>query len=348
MRSNKKRFFACAAAVCTILTANLIADAYVGEGSGDKLVMKLGHTLSPENHYQLTALEFAKVVKQKTNGKIEILVFPQAQLGGEVQMTQALRTGTQDFMIGAQAVVENTVKEWQVLSVPYLFDSVDDANNTLRSPVGKKFLDLLQDHNMIGLTWLSALERDVFTAKRTVSSLEDLKGLKLRVMQSPGYIDGYRALGANPTPLAYNQLYLALQQGVVDGAETSPDQFVQDKFTEVAKHFYLTRTHYVCVVLAIGKASWNKLTPDLQKALREAAAEATRYDIKEYKKKYEESLATMKSKGIDVKEVDIRPWIAATQQARDEMLAKIPNGPGLYKELVAAKDAGQSRPKTKN
>jgi tripartite ATP-independent transporter DctP family solute receptor len=324
------------------------ADALAAEGSGDNLVMKLGHTLSPDSHYQLTALEFAKAVKQRTNGKIDILVFPQAQLGGEVQMTQALRTGTQDFMIGAQAVVENTVKEWQVLSVPYLFDTIDDANNALQSPVGRKFLDMLQDHNMVGLTWLSALERDVFTAKKPVSSLEDLKGLKLRVMQSPGYIDGYRALGANPTPLAYNQLYLALQQGVVDGADTSPDQFVQDKFTEVAKHFYLTRTHYVCVVLAIGRASWNKLTPDLQKAIREAAAEATRYDIKEYKKKYEESLALMKAKGIDVREIDIRPWAKATQNARDDMLAKIPNGPALYKEIIAAKVPEQAKQKTRN
>jgi TRAP-type C4-dicarboxylate transport system substrate-binding protein len=201
---------------------------------------------------------------------------------------------------------------------------------------------------MIGLAWLSALERDVFTSKKSIASLDDLKGLKVRVMQSPGYIDGYRALGANPTPLAYNQLYLALQQGLVDGADTSPDQFVQDKFTEVAKHFYLTRTNYVCVVLAISKTSWNKLTPDFQRIFSEAAAQAAQFDIMEYKKKYDESLVLIKSKGIDVKELDVTPWMAATGKARDEILGRIPNGQALYNDIVAAKRTNQTKPKSTN
>lgn len=339
MRFSRVFFAVRAFLACTILIVAFAASA----SAQSKITMRLGHTLAVDSHYQLTALQFAKLLKEKTNGIIEVKVFPQSQLGGEVQMAEALRTGTQELVISAQAPIENTVKEWQVLSLPYLFDSIDDANHVLQGPVGKKFLDMLPAHNLVGLAWISVLERDVFTVKRPIKSLDDMKGLTIRVMQTPGYINGYRALGANPTPLAYNQVYLALQQGVVDGAETGPDQMVQDKFTEVAKHFYLTHVNYLPVVIAMSKITWNKLTPDLQRAVQESASESARWDLTEYKRLYNESLATLKAKGIDVAQLDIKPWMQAAQKDREEMLSKIPNGQALYKEIMAAKQASPSK-----
>jgi tripartite ATP-independent transporter DctP family solute receptor len=241
------------------------------------------------------------------------------------------------MMITAQAPVENTVKEWQVLSLPYLFDSIDDANHVLQGPVGKKFLDMLPAHNMIGLAWISVLERDLFTVRRPVRTLEDMKGLTIRVMQTPGYINGYRALGANPTPLAYNQVYLSLQQGVVDAGETGPDQFVQDKFIELSKHFYLTHVNYLPVAIVISKFTWNKLTPDLQRAVQESATEAANYDLTLYKKIYNETLMSLKGKGVEVGQPDLKLWMQAAKTTREEMLSKIPNGEALYKEIMAAK-----------
>lgn len=317
--------------------ATLAASVGVAHAADDKIVMKLGHTLAPDNHYQLTALLFAKEVAQRTDGKVEIDVFPQSQLGGEVQMTQALRTGTQDMMISAQAPIDNTIKQWQIFDMPYLFSSIDDANHVLQGPVGRKFLDMMKPVNMIGLTWLSVGERNLFTVKWSVSSLKDMKDLKVRVMQSPGYIAGYKALGANPTPLPYNQLFLALSQGLVDGGDTSPEQFVQDKFSDVAKHFYLTHVNYLPVVLAISASSWNRLTPDEQKALQDAAAVAAQYDLNEYKHEYENGLAQMKKSGTQVDAVDTAPWEAATQAARAELLEKIPDGKSLYQEINAAR-----------
>ena len=323
------------ALACGLLMAGFASSAL----AGDKIVMKLGHTLAPDNHYQVTALEFAKAVKQKTNGKIDIQIFPQSQLGGEVQMTQALRTGTQDLMLSSQAAVVNTIKEWEIFDIPYLFDSVDDANRVLQGPVGKKFLDMMQPANMVGLAWISVGERNLFTAKKPVGSLADLKDFKVRVMQSPGYIAGYKALGANPTPLAYNQLFLALSQGLVDGADTSPEQFIQDKFADVAKYYYLTHVNYLPVVLAISKTSWNRLTPDQQKAMQEAAREAAQFDLKEYRRQYDDAIAQMKKRGIQVKDVDAKAWAASTEGARNEILAKIPNGRANYKEIMAARAA---------
>jgi tripartite ATP-independent transporter DctP family solute receptor len=309
----------------------------------DKIVLKLGHALSPDSHYQLSALVFAKAVTQKTQGKIEVQVFAQSQLGGEVQMTQALRTGTQDLMISGQSAVENTIKQWEVFDIPFLFGSVEQANSVLQGPAGKKFLDMMPSANMIGLTWLSAIERNVFTVKKPVKSLGDMKDLKLRVLQSPGYIAGYKALGANPTPLAYSQLFLALSQGLVDGADTSPDQFVQDKFIDIAKYYQLTRINYIPVVLAISKNTWNKLTPESQKAVQEAAKEAAQFDQKEYRRQYDESLALLKTRGIEVREIDTKPWVAAAEAARGEFIATIPDGKTLYAEILAAKQSGSSK-----
>lgn len=310
-----------------------------GAQSSDKIIMKLGHTLAPSNHYQLTALEFAKAVSEKSKGKIEVQVFPQSQLGGEVQMTQALRTGTQEMMISGQAAMVNTIKQWEIFDIPYLFSSVDDANGVMQGPVGKKFMDMMLPYNMVGLAWISVGERNLFTGKKTIESLKDMKDLKVRVMQSPGYIAGYKALGANPTPLAYNQVFLALSQGLVDGADTSPEQFTQDKFSDVAKHYYITHVNYMPVVLAISKAAWSKLSPDLQKAMQDAANEAAQFDLKEYRKEYDEALALMKSQGVQVIEMDTKPWAAATEAVRGQLIAKVPDGAALFADINAARKA---------
>lgn len=303
----------------------------------DTVVMKLGHTLAPDNHYQLTAEVFAKEVAKRTHGKFKIELFPQSQLGGEVQMAQALRTGTQELMISAQAPIDNTIKQWQIFDMPYLFSSIDDANNVLQGPVGRKFLDMMPPVNMIGLAWLSVGERDLFTTKKPVASLADMQDMKVRVMQSPGYLSGYRALGANPTPLPYNQLFLALSQGLVDGGDTSPEQFMQDKFSDVAKHFYLTHVNYLPVVLAMSKSAWTRLTPDEQQAFRDAAAVAAKFDLQEYKREYNAALAKMKQAGTDVTVVDTTPWVAKTQKAREQLLTQIPDGQALYQEISAAR-----------
>jgi tripartite ATP-independent transporter DctP family solute receptor len=305
----------------------------------NKIVMKLGHTLAPDNHYQLSALAFAKVVKEKSQGQIEIQVFPQSQLGGEVQMTQALRTGTQDLMISGQAAMVNTIKQWEVFDIPYMFTSIDDANHVMQGPAGQKFLDMMASYNLVGLTWISSLERNVFTGKKAINSLADMKDLKVRVMQSPGYIAGYKALGANPTPLPYNQVFLAVSQGLVDGADVSPEQFTQDKFSDVAKHYYFTRVTYMPIVLAMSKSGWNKLNPQQQQIFRDAAKEAARVDIVEYKKQYDEAIVQMKKQGIQVSEIDTKPWAAATEKVRAELIAKVPDGAASFKLINDARTA---------
>ena len=319
----------CALVVCGVVNC---ADAQ------EKVVIKLGHVLAPASHYQATALEFAKLVEQKSHGRIEVQVFPQAQLGGEVQQIQALRTGTQEMMICAQAPMVNTIKQLEIFDIPYLFDSLEESNRVMQGSVGRKFLDMMPAANIIGLAWMSNLERNLFTTKKTVNSLDDMKNLKVRVLQSRGLVAGFKSLGANPTPLAYNQLFLALSQGVVDAADTSPDQFVQDKFIDISKHYYLTHVNYMPIVLAIGKSAWTKLPPDLQKVVQDAATEAAQFDLKEYRRQYDLGLAEIRKAGIDVQSVDTKAWAEATIPARNELIAQVPDGKALYEGIIAAKN----------
>jgi TRAP-type transport system periplasmic protein len=327
----------------TLAACALLVGGFGGIGQAqDKVVVKVGHMLPPDSHYQQTSHEFARLVAQKSNGKIEVQVFAQSQLGNEIQMIQALRTGTQDMVITAQPPVVNTIKQWEIFDIPYLFDSLEEANRVMQGPVGRKYLDMLPQANMIGLAWMSCLEHNLFTMKKTVRSLEDMKQLKVRVLQSPGVIAGYKSLGANPTPIAYNQLFIASSQGVIDAATMSPDQFVQDKFVDIAKHYYLTHVNYMPIVLAIGKPSWSKLTPEQQKIVQEAAAEAALRDVREYyPQQYESGMNEIRKAGIDVQPVDTKQWAAATIPARDEILARIPDGQALFKEIQAARTSKQ-------
>jgi tripartite ATP-independent transporter DctP family solute receptor len=299
--------------------------------------MKLGHALTRESHYHTAAVVFADTLKATTGGQIEIQVFPQSQLGGEVQMIQGLRVGTQDLVVTSQPAVVNTIKEWQIFDIPYLFNDRNDANALLQTPVGAELLALTQRHNIMGLSWLSVIERDVYTTKRPINKVADMEDLKIRVVQSPGYIKGYRALGANPTPLPYPELYLALQQGVVDAGETSPELLVQDKFVELTRYFANSRVNHSPIVLLMSSAAYKKLSADQQAAVAAASKEASKAHTAEYKRQYVKNLQVVKDRGVSISEIDIKPWIEKTKAVRDEVAVDTPNGADWLKKIDAAR-----------
>jgi tripartite ATP-independent transporter DctP family solute receptor len=300
-------------------------------------VLRIGHTLSTESHWQNWSLHFAGLVKEKTAGRYEVQIFPQSQLGGEIQMLQALRAGIQDLIITAQAAVDPTVPNWQMFDVPYLFGSIDEANRVLALPIGRKFLDMTSSHGLTALGWGSVVERDVFTASKPIKSLDDMHGLKLRVIQSPGYIQAYRALGANPVPLAYNELYLALKEGTVDGADTTADQMAMDKFFEISKSFSRTRVNYLPVAMLASKRVWEALPAADRNALNEAAAISIAQDCKVYGAGFEGDLNVLRGKGVTIYEIDTAPWVKATEEVRQQLIGGIENGNQLYDELQKAK-----------
>ncbi len=322
------------------ITAVLTAAAALagGTAAAQQVSLNVGHTLAPDSHYMVATNKLAELAAAKSKGQIKINVFPQSQLGGEVKMIQAARTGGLDMFITAQAPLTNTIKAYSLFDMPYLFDSVDQANKVLAGPVGKEFLDMLPKHNLVGLGWLSVMERNVFSSK-PIRNDKDMAGMKLRVMQSPGYVKAYESFGAQPTPMAYGDVYMALQQGVVDGADTSPDQFVMDKFIEVSKFYNLTKVHYLPALLIVGKPTWDKLTADQRRIIQEAANEALAESRAYYRKSYEDSIANMKKAGVQVVESNAGSMKQTSAKVNENLLSAIPDGKGLFQRVQDAKAA---------
>lgn len=320
-----------------IATAAAAAFSLASAGAhAQQLTLNVGHTLAPESHYQVATTRMAEIAAKKSNGQIKINVFGQSQLGGEVKMIQAARAGGLDMLITAQAPLVNTIKAYSLFDVPYLFDSVDQANKVLSGPVGKDFLNMLPQYNMVGLGFLSVMERNVFSS-RAIRSGADMAGMKVRVMQSPGYVKAYESFGAQPTPMAYGDVYMALQQGVVDGADTSPDQFIMDKFIEVSKFYNLTRVHYLPALLIISKPKWDALTPEQKTILQQSADEGLAESRAYYKKTYGESIERMKKAGVQVIEPNIAQMKQTSSKVDDALLSAIPDGKKMFEKVQAAK-----------
>ena len=301
------------------------------------LNMEVGHTLTTDSPFHVGTQKFADILKEKSNGKINITVFPHSQLGGEITMIQGAVAGATDLFVTGQPALNNVVKEFLVFDTPFLFDSVQQANEILAGPVGDKFLDILPKYGLVGLGWFSAIERNVF-GDRAVNSAADLKGMKIRVIQSPGYVESYKSLGAQATPMAYSELYLALQQKVIDGGETTPDQFVSDKFIEVSKYFNMTHINIHPALLIMSKTRWDSLSDSERKMVQEAADEAMAYARDYYKKVYDEGLKTMAEKNVTVVyPSDLDSMVLATRPVVKKLVGDAPNGQALYDAVIAAK-----------
>ncbi len=304
-------------------------------GGNGTVKLNLGHANSTDNHYHAFATKFAEIVSEKSNESIEVNVFPQSQLGGEVEMFQGAREGSIDMFIAGQSALTNAVKELAIFDLPYLFDSYDQANEILAGELGQKYLDILSEHKVKGLGYLSVIERNVFSSK-PINHLNDIKGFKIRTAQAPAYMKAYESLGAQPTPMAFDEVYLSLQQGVVDGGEGSPDNYVQEKFHEVAKYYNLTKIHYLPTVVAISEATWKQLTPDQQDLIQESVKEALPESLNNYANIYNESLETAVEDGVEIIEPNLTEFKEAVKPIYTKLLNDIPNGQELFEELQAA------------
>ena len=318
----------------TLAGAALLCAAHAA--SAQTVELNIGHVLTTTSHYHAAAAKLAEVAAAKSNGQIKINVFPAAQLGGEVKQIQSARTGTQDIVVTGEAPVENTVKEYTVFSFPYLFNSVDQANGVLQGPVGREMLDLLPKYNLVGLGFISALERNIFTNGKVIKSAADMKGLKIRVIQGPGYVKAYEALGAQPTPMAYTELYMALQNGAVDAAENSPDVFLQDRFVEVSKTYVMAKIMYMPALIIMSKSKFDALSPEHKKIMQEAAAEAVAFANAHYKKDYASSLETMKKSKIEIIEPDLESFRVTAPAVHGALLKEFPMAKPWLEKIKAA------------
>ncbi|MGP9818509.1 TRAP transporter substrate-binding protein [Salinarimonas sp. NSM] len=298
--------------------------------------MTLAHVLSDQSAYQVILTRFGELVEERTDGRIAVEVLCCAQAGNETRAIQAIRTGvlTGGFVGGSS--LENVVPAYRVLSLPYVFSGSDEAYEILNGETGREMLDLLGDYGMYGLGWGAIFERSV-GSRTPVTSVEDLQGLKIRVLPTPGFVEAYKAMGTQPTPMAYGELFMALQNGVVDALEISPDSIVADKFVEVVSHYTLTKAHQSTTVFVLSDAFWSDLPDDLKTTVQEAALEAIAHGVEAHRELNRAGLETVREMGITVTEPDLAPFAEAARPSWDVILADAPEARALLETIQAAR-----------
>jgi tripartite ATP-independent transporter DctP family solute receptor len=298
--------------------------------------MTLGHGAAVDNPRHLAAVKFAEVLKARTGGRIEVQVAPSAQLGDDAAMVTALRTGALDFSANSQGAVAGAVPEYAAFGMPFLFSSPAQAFALLDGPLGKELAEKSAAKGMILLgTWDNGI-RQMTDNRRPIAKVEDMKGLKMRVPPDATLVDIMTALGAEAQQIKFSELYVALQQGVVDGQENPLVNIWASKLYEVQKYLALTNHQFQMTPFLMSKRSWDRLSEADRKAVQEAAAEATALQRKLSAEADEKLLADLKAKGMQVTTVDKAAFAKATASVDDKWLAS-PIGPYVKKVIAAAR-----------
>lgn len=318
--------------VRTLLAAAAGALCAVG-AHAQAVKLTLGHGAAIGNPRHEASVKFAEVVKAKSGGRIEVQVAPSAQLGDDAAMVTALRTGALDMSANSQGAVANAVPEYAAFGMPFMFSSPAAAFKVLDGPIGKELADKSAEKGLVLLgTWDNGI-RQMTNSKRPISKVEDMKGLKMRVPPDATLVDIMKSLGAESQQIKFAELYVALQQGVVDGQENPLVNIHASKLYEVQKHLAMTNHQFQMTPFLMSKRTWDKLSEADRKAVQEAAAEATALQRKLSQEADDKLLADLKSKGVQVTTPDKAAFAKATADVTDKWLA----GPiGAYVKKVAA------------
>jgi TRAP-type transport system periplasmic protein len=249
------------------------------------------------------AKKFADLVEQKSGGKIKVRVFPGGQLGGDLQNVSALQGGTLDLMVLNAGLLVGIVKDFAVLDLPFLFNTAEEADAVVDGPVGQKLFDKLPEKGLVGLGYFELGFRNVTNSKRPITKAEDFQGIKLRVLQSPLFIDLFNTLGANTVAMPFPEVYTALEQGVIDGQENPVTVIFDTKFQEVQKYLSLTRHIYNAQSVIMSKKTWDKFSDEEKKIIQSSLDEAETYQRQVSRQKSTQVLEDLKKAGMQVNEV---------------------------------------------
>jgi tripartite ATP-independent transporter DctP family solute receptor len=247
--------------------------------------------------------KFKDLVEEKSGGNITVRLFPGGVLGGDLQTLSALQGGTVEMTVMNAGLVGGVAKDFALAYLPFLYETPEQADAVMDGPFGQALMDQLPAHSLAGLGYWELGFRQLTNNRHTVASVDDVAGLKIRVVQQPVMIDLFNALGANAVPMPFPEVYTALETGAIDGQENPFPNILASKFVEVQK--YLTVTNHVYnpqIVLVSGKL-WESLNEEERKLLQDAAAEARDFQRETSRKQSEEALAELKEEGMEVTEL---------------------------------------------
>ena len=281
--------------------------------------MRLSISVAQNSHQGVAIDTFAKEVEQCTAGRYKIKTFYNGALGGERESIEAVQLGTQELAFSSSGPVPNFVPETKILDIPFLFRDKAHARGVLDGPIGQELLAKFDSKGFKALAWAENGFRHVTNNKRAVNSPEDLKGLKLRTMENPVHIQAYKALGIITTPMAFPEVFTALQQGTVDGQENPLPVITSAKFEQVQKHLSLTGHVYSPCILVMNKAAYEKLSAEDKKHFLEAAKVAVKANRDRVDEDDAKGVADLRSKGMNVVDnVDKSKFVAALAKTNQD------------------------------
>lgn len=285
-----------------------------------KASMKITSTQSATHPYMVGAKRFAELIKERTNGRIEITVFPDSQLAkGERECLEALQQGTIDIYVGSTGPVGGFSPSMMILDIPFLFRDGAHVDKVLDGSIGRALLDELDKSGLKGLAFWENGFRHLTNSKTAIKTPEDAKGLKIRTMENKVHLTAFKTAGLNPTPMAWGELYPALQQKVIDGQENPVAVFFSAKLFEVQKYFSLTGHVYSPAPMIISMKRWQQMPKADQEIFMKTAAEVAQYERKLNRDSEESMLKEMEQKGLVVtRDVDKAAWQKAMQPAYEE------------------------------
>ena len=278
----------------------------------EKKVYKLAHSMAVDHPRNVAALKFAELVKERTGGKVEIVVYPNSQLGSEVQIAEAVKMGSIDFSALGPAFA-NYVPESAVFGLPFLYGSYQEAYASIDGPLGKKMIPLSQEKGFFLLSIWDHGFRHVTNNIKPIEKPEDLKGLKVRTPEEFVNVETFKTLGCSVMAMPFAELYLALQQKVVDGEENPFGNIYYGKLYEVQKYLSLTSHIYTSTPLIANLNTWNKIPKDVQDIMLQAAEESKISMRKLIQEDENKLLSDLKAKGMIVNTPDLAPFREAAK-----------------------------------
>ena len=266
----------------------------------DPVTLRLAHVVNEQDGFHIAATKLEELVEERTDGKVNIEIFPNASLGDERTLLEGMQIGTVDMGVITNGPVANFVEEMAVFELPFLFPSPEAAYSVLDGPIGQELLDKLADVNLKGLAYAERGFRNLTNSERAVNSPEDLDGLRIRVMENPVYTDTFRELGANAIPMAWTEALTAMQQGTIDGQENPVNVIHSFKLDETQNYMTLSRHTYAPAIFVMGMPAWNQLPEAAQDVIRPAAQEAAEHERQVNADMEAEQLAALREAGMEI------------------------------------------------
>jgi len=284
-------------AVALALTA---ATAAVHAADYRPHIIRFGYGLAEDSNQGRAVKFFEEDLAKRTGGKLKVKGFGNASLGSDIQMQNALIGGAQEMMVGSTATLVGIVSDFGVYDLPFVFANEKEADAILDGPFGQKLAAKLQDKGLVGLVYWENGFRNLTNSKHPIAKMEDLQGIKLRVMQNPVYIDMFDRFGANAVPLSFSELFTALETKTVDGQENPVNTIKSSKFYEVQKYLSLTKHVYSPWIMLASKRWWDGLSADEKQAIEQSAVASRAFERKDSRAEASKALDFLKAQGMQV------------------------------------------------